>query len=123
MDTWARLLGDGKHAAWLAFANEAPIGFIAVGPCKLPVDKREKSAGEIHQLYVIRQFHNRHLGTELMAVGLHWLEANGRTPIYIGVWSQNSGAQRFYGRYGFEKVGEYGFHVGKTVDREFILKR
>ena len=27
------------------------------------------------------------------------------------------------GRLGFEKVGEYGFPVGKTVDREFILKR
>jgi ribosomal protein S18 acetylase RimI-like enzyme len=39
------------------------------------------------------------------------------------VWSENFGAQRFYGRYGFEKVGEYGFRVGNTVDHEFILKR
>jgi diamine N-acetyltransferase len=39
------------------------------------------------------------------------------------VWSENLGAQRFYGRYGFDKVGEYGFVVGKTIDREFILKR
>jgi predicted N-acetyltransferase YhbS len=39
------------------------------------------------------------------------------------VWSENFGAQRFYGRHGFSKVGEYGFKVGRTVDREFILKR
>jgi len=38
-------------------------------------------------------------------------------------YAQNVGAQRFYGRYGFKKVGEYGFPVGKTVDHEFILKR
>jgi ribosomal protein S18 acetylase RimI-like enzyme len=41
----------------------------------------------------------------------------------VGVWSQNLGAQRFYRRYGFDKAGEYGFSVGKTVDHEFILRR
>jgi RimJ/RimL family protein N-acetyltransferase len=39
------------------------------------------------------------------------------------VWSENHGAQRFYAREGFEKVGEYGFKVGRTVDHEFILRR
>ena len=39
------------------------------------------------------------------------------------MWSENFGAQRFYGREGFEKVGEYGFRVGATVDHEFILRR
>lgn len=52
---------------------------------------------------------------------LQWLEAQGGTPLYVGVWSQNLGAQRFYRRYGFHQVGEYGFRVGETVDREFIL--
>jgi ribosomal protein S18 acetylase RimI-like enzyme len=58
-----------------------------------------------------------------MDLGLEWLSAQGHTPIYIGVWSENYGAQRFYWRYGFNKVGEYGFRVGGTVDHEFILKR
>jgi ribosomal protein S18 acetylase RimI-like enzyme len=58
-----------------------------------------------------------------MDVGVDWLTAQDLRPVYIGVWSENVGAQRFYDRYGFSKVGEYGFQVGKTVDREFILKR
>jgi ribosomal protein S18 acetylase RimI-like enzyme len=121
--TWARTLVDGQRAVWLAVAEETLIGFIGVGPCKLPIANRESNAGEVQQLYVLQRFHNRRLGSELMSIGLEWLEAHGRTPIYVGVWSQNLGAQRFYGRYGFAKVGEYGFPVGKTVDREFILKR
>ena len=52
-----------------------------------------------------------------------WLERDGACDLWIGVWSENYGAQKFYGRHGFEKVGEYGFAVGKTIDREFILKR
>lgn len=123
VEVWARTLADSQRAAWLAVADETLMGFIVVGPCKLPIANRESSAGEVQQLYVLQRFHNRRLGSELMAVGLEWLEEHGRTPIYIGVWSRNFGAQRFYGRYGFAKDGEYGFPVGKTVDLEFILKR
>jgi ribosomal protein S18 acetylase RimI-like enzyme len=124
LDAWARVLADPERAVWAAaLGDSTPIGFIAVGPCKLPVENREPTAGEIHQLYVLSQHHNLRLGSRLMDVGLEWLAAQRRAPLYIGVWSQNFGAQRFYGRYGFEKVGEYGFAVGRTVDREFILKR
>jgi len=121
---WTRTLANEKHAVWLArFAGTAPIGFISVGPCKLPVACCEPTAGEIQQLYVLARHQNLHLGSHLMGVALQWLEAQGRSPLYIGVWSENLGAQRFYARYGFNKVGEYGFHVGKTVDHEFILRR
>lgn len=124
VDAWNRTLADPQRAIWLATLPDAtPIGFIAVGACKLPVENREPTAGEIQQLYVLAQHHNLRLGSRLMDFGLEWLEAQGRLPVYIGVWSENFGAQRFYGRYGFNKVGEYGFPVGTTVDREFILKR
>jgi ribosomal protein S18 acetylase RimI-like enzyme len=124
LDAWTHTLTDPEHAVWIAaLADATPMGFIAVGACKLPVENRGPTAGEIHQLYVLARYHNLRLGSRLMDVGLEWLAADGRAPLYIGVWSQNVGAQRFYGRYGFNKVGEYGFPVGKTVDREFILKR
>jgi len=124
VEAWNRSLDDQQRAVWLATLDGgAPIGFIAVGACKLPVENREPTAGEIQQLYVLARHHNLRLGSRLMQLGLEWLEARGRTPLYIGVWSENLGAQRFYARYGFSKFGEYGFPVGKTVDREFILKR
>jgi ribosomal protein S18 acetylase RimI-like enzyme len=121
---WSRILADDQRAVWLASLTDGtPIGFILVGACKLPVENREPTAGEVQQLYVLATHHNLRLGTRLMNIGIEWLEAQGRTPLYVGVWSENFGAQRFYARYGFEKVGEYGFPVGGTVDLEFILKR
>jgi diamine N-acetyltransferase len=124
VDTWTRTLADSQRAVWVAaLVDPTPIGFIAVGACKLPIENRELTAGEVQQLYVLARYHNLRLGSRLMDLGLEWLEAQGRTPVYVGVWSKNLGAQRFYGRYGFSKAGEYGFPVGKTVDREFILKR
>lgn len=124
VDHWTQTLTDTRNAVWLAELQDgAKIGFILVGPCKLPIENREPAAGEIKQLYVYARHHNLRLGTRLMDVGLEWLHAQKQSPLYIGVWSENYGAQRFYARYGFTKVGEYGFHVGGTVDHEFILKR
>jgi len=124
VEAWSRMLADRHRAVWLAtLSDPAPIAYVVAGACKLPVENREPTAGEIQQLYVLSQHQNLRLGSRLMDLGLQWLQAEGRTPVYIGVWSENYGAQRFYARYGFKKVGEYGFPVGKTVDREFILKR
>ena len=124
LETWSSTLRDPQRAVWLAsLADSTPIGYLCVGTCKLPVENLDPNAGEIQQLYVLAKHHNLRLGTRLMQLGLEWLEAQGRRPLYIGVWSENYGAQRFYGRYGFSKVGEYGFRVGSTVDHEFILKR
>lgn len=121
---WLRTLTDPQRATWAAeHPNGRMIGFIVVGACKLPVQDLEMTAGEVQQLYVFAEFHNHRLGTRFMDVGLEWLASQGRSPLYVGVWSENYGAQRFYARYGFSKVGEYGFPVGSTIDREFILKR
>lgn len=121
--SWAQKLADPRRATWIAALDASAVGFITVGACKLPVENLQSTAGEIQQLYVLARHHNLRLGTQLMSRGLEWLEAEGHAPLYIGVWSENYGAQRFYGRYGFSKVGEYGFPVGGTVDREFILCR
>jgi GNAT superfamily N-acetyltransferase len=117
------LLADPRLAYWLLAAEQEPaVGFASAGYCKLPVENREPTAGELRQLYVRATHQQLGLGTRLFEAALAWLEQH-YAPLYIGVWSQNHGAQRFYGRYGFVKVGEYGFPVGRTVDREFILRR
>lgn len=123
-ESWTHTLADIQRAVFLAeHQNGRRMGFICVGPCKLPVKDVEATAGEIQQLYVLSEFHGHRLGTHLMKMGVEWLVSQGRSPLYLGVWSQNHGALRFYGRHGFNEVGEYGFPVGKTVDRELILKR
>lgn len=117
-------LTDPAMGVWFAIVEgEAPAGFIVVGPCKLPVDNLEPTAGEVQQLYVHSKYHNLRMGSRLLETALDWLISERRAPLYVGVWSENYGAQRLYERHGFSKIGEYGFPVGKTIDREFILKR
>lgn len=99
------------------------VGYVLAGGCKLPVADLDPAAGEVRELYLLQGQQGQGLGTRLLEGALTWLEERGRAPLYVGVWSGNHGAQRLYGRYGFEKVGEYEFPVGEQMDREFILKQ
>ena len=117
-----RYLGLDGHALWLAEAAGRAIGYAQVGPCALPHPEVTPACGELKRLYVRREAQGSGLGSRLIETSLGWLEAPGRR-LWIGVWSQNYGAQRLYARHGFEKVGDYQFQVGNTLDDEFILSR
>ena len=51
------------------------------------------------------------------------MEANTDGPLRIGVWSGNDKAQRLYAAYGFEKVGEYDYPVGRARPRVHLAAR
>jgi len=72
---------------------------------------------------VLREHQNGGWGGKLFAAAEHWLLESGPRTLWIGVWSENLGAQRFYGRHGFVRAGEYEFPVGRVRDLEFILRR
>ena len=79
--------------------------------------------GELKRLYVLAAYQGTGWGGKLFQAALDWLLADGPRTLWIGVWSENLGAQRFYARHGFVKVGEHTCPVGRVVDREFTLRR
>lgn len=116
-------LADPAKASWLVEADGEAIGYALAGPCGLPHDEVTPACGELKRIYFLKSHQGGGLGGALFNETMAWLCRNGPCDVWIGVWSENYGAQRFYERAGFSKVGEYGFEVGRTVDREFILRR
>ena len=123
VDRQRTILAHPDYAVWLLECDGVAVGHAAAGPCGLPHPEVAPGDGELKRLYVLREAHNNGWGAKLFEAALQWLEKDGPRTLWIGVWSENLGAQRFYGRYGFERVGEYKFPVGKTMDDEFILRR
>ncbi len=120
---WARELANPAIAAWLVTDDGAAVGYAKAGPCALPHPEVTPACGELKTFYLLQSRQNGGLGGRLFGEAMAWLEADGPRDLWIGVWSENLGAQRFYARHGFARAGEYGFRVGATVDREFILRR
>lgn len=116
-------LADPAKASWIVEVADQAVGYALAGPCGLPHPLATPDQGEVNRLYLLKAWQNRGLGGRLFDAALGWLLSRGTRAIWIGVWSGNHGAQRFYARRGFERVGEYDFPVGETLDREYILRR
>lgn len=117
------ILAHPDYAVWLLERGGRAIGHAAAGPCGLPHPDVQPGDGELKRLYVLAEAQNDGWGGKLFEAAMQWLERDGPRTLWIGVWSENLGAQRFYQRHGFERVGEYEFPVGRVRDREFILRR
>lgn len=121
---FADILADPSQAAWLVEAEDGrACAYATAGPCSLPHPQARPEHGELKRLYVRRTHQGSGLGLRVFDAALSWLGQVYDGPKWIGVWSGNLKAQRFYDRHGFAKVGECDFPVGEWRDREFILRK
>ena len=123
VDAYASALANPGYALWIAERDGHAIGYAQAGPCGLPHADVQAGDGELKRLYLLRSAYNGGVGALLFEQAQGWLERDGPRRLWISVWSENIGAQRFYGRYGFQHAGEYEFIVGAQRDREFIYRR
>ncbi len=123
VDKQRRILEHPDYAVFLLERDGEAVGHAAVGPCGLPHADVQPGDGELKRLYLVADAQNGGHGGRLFQTAIDWLLRDGPRTLWIGVWSQNEGAQRFYARHGFHPVGEYFFPVGRQRDLEYILRR
>ena len=104
-------------------ASRTLVGYVTACPAHLPHPDVAPGDGEVQRLYILQGHQGAGRGTLLLKTALEWLERDGPRTLWIGVWSENYGAQRFYARHGFEIVGDYSFMVGDHADHELITRR
>ena len=119
----ATILAHPDYAVWLLEDDGVAFGHAAAGPCGLPHPDVAPGDGELKRLYVLASHQGGGWGGQLFDEAERWLLRDGARALWIGVWSENFGAQRFYARRGFERVGTYEFPVGRVRDLEYILRR
>lgn len=116
------LLADAAWRVWIAETEEGEaVGFGVAGPCGLPVPDRPENSGELARLYILKAHQGGGLGSRMIEPMLKFLRENFDC-VYLSVYSENYGAQRLYGRYGFEKIADYFFMVGDHADPEWIMQ-
>ena len=76
----------------------------------------------LSQLYCAPRAIGQGIGSKLMDWAMAEARAWGADAIQLSVYSENYGAQRFYHRYGFEKVADINFWVGNHRDDEFLFE-
>ena len=103
------------------------VGYALLGKCGLPHPQVDPLfCREIKRLYVDRNYFGAGVGAKLMDMSLAALrermQFSPKGRIWLGVYSDNFRAQKFYKKYCFRKVGEYLYEVGECRDLEYILR-
>ena len=108
---YARYLADPRVRDVAGWSDDGEaVGYALAGPVRLAASRTSRPGdGELKRLYVLPSAQNGGWGGRLFEAALDWLERDGPRTLWISVWSENFGAQRFYARHGFEKAGEYEF--------------
>ncbi|CAF2177879.1 unnamed protein product [Rotaria magnacalcarata] len=110
---------DPLQATWVVEdkISDELVAFAIAGPCKLShPDVCLGEDGDLQFLYVRRDRRSHGLGQQLMNTALLWLKERfkGR-PIWLGVWSGNLKAQKFYMHYDFSQAVE-----GRATDKLYL---
>lgn len=123
-EVYARALADASQALWLAelAPGSAPVGYLHLAPADLPVPTGPKDI-EIKRIYVLSRLHGSGLGRRLIETALDHARDTGRSNVVLGVYKGNERALAFYGRAGFEALGEREFDVGGRVYCDWVMGR
>ncbi|MEO7248427.1 MAG: GNAT family N-acetyltransferase [Novosphingobium sp.] len=104
---------DGELAAY------CKLGLV----CGFPEHARGSNVLELKQLYTAPGLIGGGIGTLLMDWAMAEFAARAADEVQLSVWSGNLGAQKFYTRYGFEKIADTTFRVGGQLDEEFLFAK
>jgi len=119
---WERQLRDAAFSFRLAETDGEPIGYLKLGPMKLPIEPRGPAI-LLDQLYILKEHHGSGIAHALMDWSLDQAAKRAAREMYLTVYTDNHSARRFYDRYGFEAVGRYEFMVGNHADEDIIMRK
>jgi diamine N-acetyltransferase len=99
------------------------VGYVHLVSGPAPEAVRGPVPLEIKRLYVARAWHGQGVGHELMDSAIEAARSHGARTLWLGVWERNPRALAFYGKYGFERVGEQAFVLGTDAQTDWLLAR
>lgn len=116
-------LGDPDVIYLISETDEQTVGYVKLHlrsgrPCVAAVKPLE-----LCRLYARADWIGRGVGPALMQSCLDEGRRRRHDVIWLGVWEFNFRAQRFYEKWGFQRVGEQVFDLGRDPQTDWVLQR
>jgi ribosomal protein S18 acetylase RimI-like enzyme len=102
----------------LAVDGGRPIGFLQFGDLQSDAVPTRRGDQELRRIYVLAEFQNKGIGTQLMERAFAHPRLNRAAQVYLDVWERNHAARRLYERYGFEVIGSKTLTTASGVASE-----
>ena len=122
IEDWETQLRDPAFAYRVAEVEGIPVGYVKLGPMKLPIEPAGPAL-LLDQIYIVEGHRGRGIAKQLMEWTIAEARRRGAAELYLTVFVDNHRARRLYGNYGFEAVGRYDFMVGSHADEDVIMRK
>jgi ribosomal protein S18 acetylase RimI-like enzyme len=115
-------LADKNSTFFIAEVGRGAVGYAKMRENAPAECVRGENTVEIQRIYILEKMKGKGVGDALMRKCFDEARRKGYESVWLGVWEENHRAQRFYRKYGFEKVGTIEFPYGDVIGRNHVLK-
>ena len=116
-------LVDARAEFFVAFQGAEPVGYFKLFAGPAPECVSPLPAIELARLYAVESHWGTGVGRALMKQALTLARDKGFAALWLSSWKENQRGNAFYDKWGFDKVGEKTFTIGKDVQEDFVLSR
>ena len=123
LDTISAEVSDNRVQFFVAFKEGEPVGYFKLYAGPAPECVAARPPVELARLYALKNQWGQGIGKAMMEKALALSRRQGYSTIWLSSWKKNHRGNTFYGKWGFETVGEQTFTLGADVQQDFILSR
>jgi len=114
---------DPQNVFFLAYREEALIGYAKVRSTKIPEALKYNRPIELERIYVVQDHLGTKAGAALLQHCISYAKENNKDVLWLGVWEHNHRAVSFYKRWGFDLFGSHHFRLGDDLQTDVLMKK
>jgi ribosomal protein S18 acetylase RimI-like enzyme len=121
-DKLAAELNDKDSEFYFAMLDNTVIGYLKLNSGAAQTELKDAKGVEIERIYVLKDFHGKHVGQILYDFSVAIARQKGADYIWLGVWEGNPRAISFYKKNGFVEFDKHIFRLGDDEQTDIMMK-
>lgn len=98
------------------------LGYMKLNFGKAQTESHDLQAVEIERIYILKSCQSRGLGQILFDKAVQVAKERQASSLWLGVWTKNQRAIKFYKRNGMQKFGRHLFTLGGEDQEDYMMR-
>lgn len=104
------------------YLNEELIGYLKLNKLIAQTEMLDDSCLEIERLYLSKKHQGHGIGKSIIDYAIKIAKEKNKSKIWLGVWSENLAAIRFYKKMGFFISDTHIFKMGEDEQMDYVME-
>lgn len=115
-------LSNENSEFYFAKFQNSILGYLKLNFGKSQTQLQDENAMQIERLYISKEFQSKKIGKLLLDKAILIAKNRNKNYVWLGVWSQNLRAIKFYEKNGFTAFDTVVFKLGTDEQKDLMMK-